>query len=85
MSAGDNIRNDRWRPGYASSERRAREELAAADEERRVFSRELSFVPVHRAPKFEAHDAPTVARLHLTGQSSRRAHAHAGGAKRACS
>ncbi len=53
MSAGDNTRDDRWRPGYASSERRVREELAAAaDEERRVFSRELSFVPAQSTPEF---------------------------------
>ena len=47
MSAGDNTRDDRWRPGFASSERRVREELAdaATEPERRVFSRELSFVP----------------------------------------
>lgn len=60
MSAGDNTRDDRWRPGFASSERRVREELAeAAESERRVFSRELSFVPAQRTPKFEAHDAQT--------------------------
>jgi len=61
MSAGDNTRDDRWRPGFASSERRVREELAdeAAEAERRVFSRELSFVPWQTVPKFEAHDAQT--------------------------
>ena len=61
MSAGDNTRDDRWRPGFASSERRVREELAdeAAEAERRVFSRELSFVPSQAVPKFEAHDAQT--------------------------
>lgn len=61
MSAGDNTRDDRWRPGFASSERRVREELAdaAAEPERRVFSRELSFVPLRATPKFEAHDAQT--------------------------
>ena len=62
MSAGDNTRDDRWRPGFASSERRVREELAeAADSEPRVFSRELSFVPAQRTPRFEAHDAQTCA------------------------
>ena len=30
MSAGDNTKDDRWRPGFASSERRVREELADA-------------------------------------------------------
>ncbi len=61
MSAGDNTRDDRWRPGFASSERRVREELAdaAAESERRVFSRELSFVPSQTTPRFEAHDART--------------------------
>lgn len=60
MSAGDNTRDDRWRPGFASSERRVREELADAREsERRVFSRELAFVPAQRTPKFEPHDAQT--------------------------
>lgn len=61
MSAGDNTRDDRWRPGFASSERRVREELAdaATEPERRVFSRELSFVPSQAAPRFEAHDAQT--------------------------
>src|SRR5580698_5971624 len=57
MSAGDNTRDDRWRPGFASSERRVREELA--DAERPIFSRELSFVPSQSTPKFEAHDAQT--------------------------
>jgi hypothetical protein len=62
MSAGDNTRDDRWRPGFAASERRVREELAdAAEAERRVFSRELSFVPAQTTPKFEAHDAQTQA------------------------
>jgi hypothetical protein len=32
---------------------------AAAEPERRVFSRELSFVPSRATPKFEAHDAQT--------------------------
>jgi hypothetical protein len=61
MSAGDNTRDDRWRPGFASSERRVREELAdaAAEADRRVFSRELSFVPSQTTPKFEAHDPQT--------------------------
>ena len=63
MSAGDNTKDDRWRPGFASSERRVREELAAAaaeaEAEQRVFSRELSFVPAQSKPKFEAHDAQT--------------------------
>ena len=61
MSAGDNTRDDRWRPGFASSERRVREELddATAEAERRVFSRELSFVPSQTTPKFEAHDPQT--------------------------
>jgi hypothetical protein len=60
MSAGDNTRDDRWRPGFASSERRVREELADAGEsERRIFSRELSFVPAQSTRKFEPHDAQT--------------------------
>ena len=60
MSAGDNTRDDRWRPGFASSERRVREDLAdAAQPERRVFSRELSFVPAQSTPKFEPHDPQT--------------------------
>jgi hypothetical protein len=60
VSAGDNPRDDRWRPGFASSERRVREELAeAAESEGRVFSRELSFVPAQRTPALEAHDAQT--------------------------
>ena len=63
MSAGDNTKDDRWRPGFASSERRVREELAdaaaEAEAEPRVFSRELSFVPAQSKPKFEAHDAQT--------------------------
>jgi DNA-directed RNA polymerase specialized sigma24 family protein len=60
MSAGDNTRDDRWRPGFSSSERRVREELAeAAEPERRVFSRELSFVPAQSTRRFEAHDAQT--------------------------
>ncbi len=60
MSAGDNTRDDRWRPGFPSSERRVREELAdAAESERRVFSRELAFVPAQSTPKFEPHDAQT--------------------------
>ena len=59
MSAGDNTRDDRWRPGLASSERRVREELAAGESERRIFSRELSFVPAQGTPKFEPHDAQT--------------------------
>ena len=64
MSAGDNTRDDRWRPGFASSERRVREELAdAAESERRIFSRELSFVPAQSAPRFEAHDAQTRAMI----------------------
>ncbi len=57
MSAGDNTRDDRWRPGFASSERRVREELE--DAERPIFSRELSFVPAQSTPKFEPHDAQT--------------------------
>lgn len=60
MSAGDNTRDDRWRPGFASSERRVREELADAQEPV-IRSRELSFVPAQRRPKFEAHDAQTQA------------------------
>ena len=59
MSAGDNTRDDRWRPGYVSSERRVREELAE-DPERVVHSRELAFVPSRRRPEFEAHDAQTL-------------------------
>lgn len=60
MSAGDNTRDDRWRPGFASSERRVREELAdAAEVEQRIFSRELSFVPARYAPKCEPHDPQT--------------------------
>jgi hypothetical protein len=61
MSAGDNTRDDRWRPGLASSERRVREELAdaASGTDRRVFSRELSFVPSQAVPKFDAHDVQT--------------------------
>jgi DNA-directed RNA polymerase specialized sigma24 family protein len=58
MSAGDNTRDDRWRPGFASSERRVREELEDAAEPV-VYSRELSFVPAQRRPKFEAHDPQT--------------------------
>jgi hypothetical protein len=50
MSAGDNTRDDRWRPGFASSERRVREELA--DVERQIFSREMSFVPAQSTSKF---------------------------------
>lgn len=61
MSAGDNTRDDRWRPGFASSERRVGEELAEAIEERHVFSRELAFVPRQGGPKFEAHDPQTQA------------------------
>ena len=60
MSAGDNTRDDRWRPGFASSERRVREELQDA-RECVVPSRELSFVPAQGRPKFEAHDAQTQA------------------------
>ena len=64
MSAGDNTRDDRWRPGFASSERRVREELAdAAESERRIFSRELSFVPAQNTPRFEPHDAQTRAMI----------------------
>ena len=60
MSAGDNTRDDRWRPGLPSSERRVREELAnAAAPERPAFSRELTFVPAQSTPKFEAHDPQT--------------------------
>ena len=61
MSAGDNTRDDRWRPGLASSERRVREELAdaASGTDRRVFSRDLSFVPSQAGPKFDAHDVQT--------------------------
>jgi hypothetical protein len=58
MSAGDNTRDDRWRPGFASSERRVREELEDASE-RVIYSRELSIVPARRRPEFEAHDAQT--------------------------
>ncbi len=49
------------RPGLASSERRVREELAdaASGTDRRVFSRELSFVPSQAVPKFDAHDVQT--------------------------
>lgn len=60
MSAGDNTRDDRWRPGFASSERRVREELEDA-REHTAPSRELSFVPAQRRPRFEAHDAQTQA------------------------
>jgi DNA-directed RNA polymerase specialized sigma24 family protein len=60
MSAGDNTRDDRWRPGFASSERRVREELEDA-RERVVYSRELAFVPAQRRPKFDAHDEQTLA------------------------
>lgn len=60
MSAGDNTRDDRWRPGFASSERRVREELEDASEHV-IYSRELSFVPAQHRPKFEAHDAQTCA------------------------
>jgi DNA-directed RNA polymerase specialized sigma24 family protein len=60
MSAGDNTRDDRWRPGFVSSERRVREELEDAPE-RVIYSRELSFVPAQRRPEFEAHDAQTLA------------------------
>jgi hypothetical protein len=60
MSAGDNTRDDRWRPGFASSERRVREELEDAREPV-IQSRELSFVPAQSGPKFEAHDAQTQA------------------------
>jgi hypothetical protein len=56
MSAGDNTRDDRWRPGFASSERRVREELEDV-REHVIQSRELSFVPSQSRPKFEAHDA----------------------------
>jgi len=60
VSAGDNTRDDRRMPGFASSDRRVREELAgAAESERRIFSRELTFVPAQRTPRFEAHDAQT--------------------------
>jgi DNA-directed RNA polymerase specialized sigma24 family protein len=60
MSAGDNTRDDRWRPGFAWSERRVREELEDAREPV-IQSRELSFVPAQSRPKFEAHDAQTQA------------------------
>lgn len=60
MSAGDNTRDDRWRPGFASSERRVREELEAVPEHA-IYSPELSFVPAQRRAKFEAHDAQTLA------------------------
>jgi hypothetical protein len=56
MSAGDNTRDDRWRPGFASSERRVREELEDVREPV-IQSRELSFIPAQSRPKFEAHDA----------------------------
>jgi DNA-directed RNA polymerase specialized sigma24 family protein len=60
VSAGDNTKDDRWRPGFASSERRVREELASAREpERRVLSRELSFVPAQARARFEPHDRQT--------------------------
>ncbi len=58
MSAGDNTRDDRWRPGFASSERRVREELEDSSE-RVIYSPELSFVPARRRPEFEAHDPQT--------------------------
>jgi DNA-directed RNA polymerase specialized sigma24 family protein len=65
VSAGDNIRDDRWRPGFVSSERRVREELADAAEQAQptIYSRELSFVPAQSIPKFEAHDAQTQAMI----------------------
>lgn len=60
MSAGDNTRDNRWRPGWISSERRVREELAEESGSRpRIFSRELSFVPTQGVPKHEPHDPQT--------------------------
>jgi DNA-directed RNA polymerase specialized sigma24 family protein len=64
VSAGDNTKDERWRPGFASSERRVREELAdAAEAARHVFSRELSFVPAQTTPRFEPHDPQTQAMI----------------------
>jgi hypothetical protein len=78
---GQRHRPDRWRPGFASSEWRVREELAdaAADAERYVFSWELSFVPAQRPPKFEAHGAHTrVLIAERKGTTTRRPHSSPG-------
>lgn len=78
MSAGDNTKDNRWRPGFASSERRVREELEEPAEHH-VFRRELAFVPSQRTPKFEAHDAQTRALIAQHALREQLRHGHSVG------
>lgn len=60
MANFERIVDNRWRPDFASSQRRVREEEAEAAAPV-VQSRELTYVPSRRKKEFEPHDAQTLA------------------------